>query len=412
MKRLIVGIAVAAMAFCAIGATLEENINAGDYAATVGQLSFSTNTLNYVKTAAQAAACYDAAVAATNYGAAHCAAHVALWYGDKATFERFLDLCASPAAEAAKAASSKGKGLSLLSAWGQSSFDPMATGRGKLKVLNIKGQEYFVSQSLNQLYPDMMLAWYKKLAAAGNWDLVSYAAWQANFTVDSAGRTATDKLAKWINADWKELLDSFTPERVEKLRYATSIAAVLHYALTKDYEAGDTERTEANRLMTPAVMKQYARQYLNGSYQLPLIEAKREAYAETMIQFCDDMMQKIYYAKRLDIWRKTKSNSKQLFPTVLASNDVKWNDKAAYALWIGDKDIILDTFLTIGTDASAENIANVIPVLNGLDVGYRSADVKQILATINKKYTLKLYDDRDTWEPILSKVRAMMEVVD
>ncbi len=410
MKRLIVGIAVAAMAFCAIGATLEESINAGDYAATVGKLSFSTNTLNYVKTAAQAAACYDAAVAATNYGAAQCAAHVALWYGDKATFERFLDLIATPEAEAALIAKHP-KQRSWINIYGQHCFDAKMTGHGYIKTADSKGNVIPRVQSLNQLYPDMMLAWYKKLAAAGDLNQLALIANRANFYVDADGRLYNNKFATWLDADWKALLDSFTPERIATLRSANAIAEILYYAYVKDIEAGDTERTETARLMTSAVMKQYARQYEKSAQRMPFVRQTIKEYGETMLQLCDVISEKMYFAQLLDSKYRTNAYCKQLFPTVLASK-VIWNNKAQFALKTGDKDIILDTFLTIGIDADAKNIANVIPVLNGLDVGYRSTDVKQILATINKKYTLKLYDDRDTWEPILSKVRAMMEVVD
>ena len=52
----------------------------------------------------------------------------------------------------------------------------------------------------------------------------------------------------------------------------------------------------------------------------------------------------------------------------------------------------------------------MIVALNKLDREYRKADVLSILNNVNSKYTLKLYDDAKTWEPVISKVRAMIEV--
>ena len=49
--------------------------------------------------------------------------------------------------------------------------------------------------------------------------------------------------------------------------------------------------------------------------------------------------------------------------------------------------------------------------MSDVDAGYRTDDLRLALANVNKKYTIKLYDDRDTWEPILSKIRAMIEVL-
>ena len=52
----------------------------------------------------------------------------------------------------------------------------------------------------------------------------------------------------------------------------------------------------------------------------------------------------------------------------------------------------------------------IILILNSFDPDYRPTEVLKALKVINKKYTLKLYDNHDTWEPILSKIRALIDV--
>ena len=66
--------------------------------------------------------------------------------------------------------------------------------------------------------------------------------------------------------------------------------------------------------------------------------------------------------------------------------------------------------LTAKEELTADQLENVIPVINSLDADYRAADVVKALRNINARYTIKLYDDRKTWEPILSKIRALIDV--
>ena len=80
------------------------------------------------------------------------------------------------------------------------------------------------------------------------------------------------------------------------------------------------------------------------------------------------------------------------------------------ALYLGDNDKLIDILMTIDNSIAPELIEKVVAQINTFDPDYRAADVLKALRVINKKYTLKLYDDRDTWEPILSKVRALIDV--
>lgn len=79
------------------------------------------------------------------------------------------------------------------------------------------------------------------------------------------------------------------------------------------------------------------------------------------------------------------------------------------ALYLGDNDKLVDVLMTIDNSIAPKLIGKAVARINTFDPDYRAADVLKALRVINKKYTLKLYDDRDTWEPILSKVRALID---
>ena len=84
--------------------------------------------------------------------------------------------------------------------------------------------------------------------------------------------------------------------------------------------------------------------------------------------------------------------------------------KIQLAVNLADNDKLIDALLNTPASVSAKTIESALPMLVDMPVGFREADMLQALKTINKRCTLKLYDDRDTWEPILSKIRAMIDV--
>lgn len=84
--------------------------------------------------------------------------------------------------------------------------------------------------------------------------------------------------------------------------------------------------------------------------------------------------------------------------------------KLETALYLKDDGKLVDVLMTIDNSIAPELIENVVAQINTFDPDYRAADVLKALRVINKKYTLKLYDDCDTWEPILSKVRALIDI--
>lgn len=81
------------------------------------------------------------------------------------------------------------------------------------------------------------------------------------------------------------------------------------------------------------------------------------------------------------------------------------------AIYLDDVDKLIDALKVVGDDLDAKTVESIIAPLNGVNAGYRTDDLRLALANVNKKYTIKLYDDRDTWEPILSKIRAMLDVL-
>ena len=85
--------------------------------------------------------------------------------------------------------------------------------------------------------------------------------------------------------------------------------------------------------------------------------------------------------------------------------------KVEVALYLDDVDKLIDALKVVGDDLDAKTVESVIAPLNNVNAGYRTDDLRLALANVNKKYTLKLYADRDTWEPILSKIRAMIDVL-
>lgn len=85
-------------------------------------------------------------------------------------------------------------------------------------------------------------------------------------------------------------------------------------------------------------------------------------------------------------------------------------EKLSSALYCNNADKIIEVLTTCDTTLSANDINAALLAINALDPDYKPAEVVKALKAVNQRYTLKLYDDRDTWEPVLSKVRAMIEI--
>ena len=92
-------------------------------------------------------------------------------------------------------------------------------------------------------------------------------------------------------------------------------------------------------------------------------------------------------------------------------NIVDGKTKVEVALYLDDVDKLIDALKVVGDNLDAKTVESIIAPLNNVNAGYRTDDLRLALANVNKKYTVKLYDDRDTWEPILSKIRAMIDIL-
>ncbi len=150
--------------------------------------------------------------------------------------------------------------------------------------------------------------------------------------------------------------------------------------------------------------EKYKCAYLSGVYKNlePTLTALRKQYLETI---ASNDFQLLTVAKAQDLTDGNKKTTASIF-----SKLTKPDSKIDTALYLGDNDKLIDAAMTIDDSVSAERLDKIIVVLTSLDPDYRAADVVKALRVINKKYTLKLYEDRDTWEPILSKVRALIEI--
>ena len=114
----------------------------------------------------------------------------------------------------------------------------------------------------------------------------------------------------------------------------------------------------------------------------------------------------IKFSKQLD-WRLGNKDATKSIIGKLTNQAIKFDA----ILYVDDKDALIDACKVIDTSIDAKMLEKIIIALNAIDAGYRTDDLKLALKNINKKYTIKLYDDRDTWEPIVSKVRAMIDTL-
>ena len=95
----------------------------------------------------------------------------------------------------------------------------------------------------------------------------------------------------------------------------------------------------------------------------------------------------------------------------LYKNAKKHITKVNCAIALNDVDKLIDTIKVVDSSIDAKTMNKVIIKFNAVNAGYRTEDLKLALKNINKKYTLKLYDNHDTWEPVLAKVRAMIDTL-
>lgn len=177
------------------------------------------------------------------------------------------------------------------------------------------------------------------------------------------------------------------------------MVCLMRYALIvrKDY-------TTFNALWNPKLLK-----FNKKCWIYPIITApeavkynKDMAALAAEVENNDDQV--LRFAKYADIGLGTKAGTDEIY-----SKLVKSSSKLSTALYLNDGDKIIDALTTCDTSLTAAEINAVIGSINAFDPDYKPAEVLKALRAVNQRYTLKLYEDRDTWEPVLSKIRAMID---
>ena len=137
---------------------------------------------------------------------------------------------------------------------------------------------------------------------------------------------------------------------------------------------------------------------------------KKTAYytiaVNTVASSVTDPESAFFFANNIDKLNKNKEMTNRLYPVI--SKDIHLACKVAFEL--NDIDKVIDIMLNAGEELTVDELSKMIPMINALDVDHRSAEVVKALRNINSRYTLRLYNEREVWEPILSKIRAMIDV--
>ena len=214
----------------------------------------------------------------------------------------------------------------------------------------------------------------------------------------------TETLKAWRDANASAVMTGLAkmdmvPEVINKWR-----ACIANLA-TRDLAAGDKDCNYVMKFFNPKFYDAkfgglywtmgYLRDWTFGKAQLDAF-MKNSTDAKLMYNY---IMKQVL-----------KTDRSKLFKTYFDKFATDPNVAFKVALEINDVDKMLDALVASTNGLTPEEITAIIERVVVLDADYRAADVVKILKNINAKYTLKLYDDRDTWEPILSKIRALIDI--
>lgn len=254
--------------------------------------------------------------------------------------------------------------------------------------------------SISFTCPELALNVYTKLFAAGNKDAASSIFHNAMYFYNS-NFALSETYISMINSN-------YAPEDIANFTLDGNIVHALNF-----YNENKFDRTLVIRACTMTAMKKIA---MNTTSFDSAVKSAYFPCKEKHIDFLNccleygSLKKRILAAKNLDGINKTKVASTQISSYVYENAD--FSSLTDFAQYLGDRDFLLNVWLNkLGDDATAAQILAAIPCFASIEAGYRTADLKQVLLNINKKYTLKLYDDRDTWEPVLSKVRALLDTL-
>jgi hypothetical protein len=141
---------------------------------------------------------------------------------------------------------------------------------------------------------------------------------------------------------------------------------------------------------------------INNAYKCEFKDKALETMAKSIIK--PDVA--FEFSKRIDNKEKNKEMTKRMYSVI--SKDIHLGLDAAK--YLGDVDKVIDILLVAKEELTAEELSSVITMINALEIDYRKDDIVKALRNINGRYTLRLYDDQKTWEPVLSKIRALIDV--
>lgn len=203
------------------------------------------------------------------------------------------------------------------------------------------------------------------------------------------------------------ILSTYTPEIVSKLRYPRQFSQFLNFAKNVDkLDLSDASEPTLAKYWDAERLKYFVS---NSGYLRDFQSQTKTIEWDTIVANNSiSVANRLVAAKRIDGRAKDKKASLAIYPFVFENGT--FAEKFTLITYLNDADKFLDVFKTVESDATAEQLNKLIEVIVGLDYNYRASEVLDILKNINAKYTLKLYDDRDTWEPVLSKVRALIDV--
>lgn len=189
-----------------------------------------------------------------------------------------------------------------------------------------------------------------------------------------------------------------------KVKRSTILDVAQYCKNTKDYDNAKKLIADPNAFGDTGMLKAESVPFLNQQNKEldPVISAVRK-------QFIAEMSENEKAIISLAVVQDKVDGNKETTATLAWPRLKNPANKIEVALYLNDVDKVIDTLIAVDNTLDADSINSAITVINALDPDYRAADVLKALRVVNKKYTLKLYDDRDTWEPALSKVRALID---
>ena len=312
-----------------VAATPKEMLDAGDYASFVKYANLSKDKDGKLVTLANAPAIYDAYLASTNYSCAGFIAGIAYNLGDKSMLADLFNT---------KIPATFDDIEKLPSQWTLKILDPA---KFSIEYTSSAGVVKKAPLCLNEIEPDLMLAFFKRMKAAGSVNSASGAFWN---TVSKYG------LNKHITPEWQEFLASFTPTEVQSFKCCNSYTYAIAYFRRLDFMAQDSTESNVSRYWSPETWKRLVK--INDS--LTTINSPKFYYEG--IEIAKDNSKsvaiRVACAKAIDRNAKTKEASASIYGYVVKNGT--WGEAASLALYLNDNDKILDVYKKIGTDASAE----------------------------------------------------------